>query len=72
MKNGRSVLPFSKEKTAVVIGPIADFAGYCGGRSASVLPCYAVTLLAGIRKHAQNGKYQQGAVGWKNLPLSRC
>jgi beta-glucosidase len=69
MKNEHNVLPFSKEKSVAVIGPNADFAAYCGGGSASLLPYYAITPLAGIKSKAKVVKYQLGAVGWKNLPL---
>ncbi|KAJ9656699.1 beta-glucosidase [Coniosporium apollinis] len=69
MKNEHHVLPFSKEKSVAVIGPNAAFAAYCGGGSASLLPYYAITPLAGIKKKAKDVRYRVGAVGWKNLPL---
>jgi beta-glucosidase len=69
MKNEHNVLLFTKEKTVAVIGPTADFAAYCGGGSASFLPYYAVTPLAGIQRKAKVVKYQLGAVGLKILPL---
>jgi beta-glucosidase len=69
MKNEHDVLPFSKEKRLAIIGPNEDFAAYCGGGSASLLPYYAVTPLAGIQRKAKVVKYQLGAVGWKNLAL---
>jgi beta-glucosidase len=69
MKNERNVLPFSKEKSVAVIGPNADFAAYCGGGSASLLPYYAVTPLSGIKKQVKDVKYQLGAVGLKRLTL---
>lgn len=69
MKNEKNVLPFKKDKSVAVIGPNANFAAYCGGGSASLVPYYARTPLEGIKGKAKNVKYALGAVGWKKLPL---
>jgi beta-glucosidase len=69
MKNEKSVLPFKKDKTIAVIGPNANFAAYCGGGSASLLPYYAISPLDGIKAQAKDVKYTLGAAGWKRLPL---
>ena len=69
MKNQKSVLPFSKEKTTAVIGPNAAIAAISGGGSASLLPYYARTPLEGAEAACKNVKYTLGAPGWKSLPL---
>ena len=69
LKNEQSVLPFSKSKSVAVIGPNANYAAYCGGGSASLLPYYAVSPLDGIKAKSDKVKYALGAVGWKKLPL---
>lgn len=69
MKNEKNVLPFKKDKTIAVMGPNANFAAYCGGGSASLLPYYAISPLDGIKAQAKDVKYTLGAVGWKKLPL---
>jgi beta-glucosidase len=69
MKNEKNVLPFKKDKSIAVIGPNANFAAFCGGGSASLLPYYAISPLDGIRAQAKDVKYTLGAAGWKRLPL---
>lgn len=69
MKNEKGILPLKKDKTTAVIGPNANFAAYCGGGSASLLPYYAISPLEGIKKHAADVKYELGAPGWNKIPL---
>ena len=69
MKNEENILPFSKTKSIAVIGPNANYASYCGGGSASLLPYYAISPLEGIKAKASDVRYALGAIGWKRLPL---
>ncbi len=43
LKNDKSVLPLSKSKKVLIIGPSARIANYCGGGSASLKPYYAIS-----------------------------
>lgn len=71
LKNDTNTLPFSRNKSIAVIGPNADYAAYCGGGSASLVPYYAISPLQGIKNQMENSiiKYELGAPGWKKLPL---
>lgn len=69
LKNEEQLLPFKKDKTTAVIGPNAEFAAFSGGGSASLLPYYAVTPLAGIKSKVPDVQYELGVAAWKRLPL---
>ncbi|MCJ1300592.1 hypothetical protein MMC08_003389 [Hypocenomyce scalaris] len=71
MKNEKSVLPLSKERTTAVIGPNAKVAVFCGGGSAALRPYYSVTPYEGIsaKVGTENIKYRLGAYSHKDLPL---
>ncbi|EFX00356.1 beta-glucosidase [Grosmannia clavigera kw1407] len=70
LKNKEAVLPLSKEKKTLVIGPNAKTATFCGGGSASLLPYRAVSPLEGItaKVGAANVAYTVGAYAHKDLP----
>ena len=69
MKNEKSILPFSKERTTAVIGPNGAFAAYCGGGSAALPAYYTVTPLEGVRAKVPSAEYELGAPAWKRMPL---
>ena len=69
MKNEKSILPFSKEKTTAVIGPNGAFAAYCGGGSAALPAYYTITPLEGVRSKVPDAEYALGAPAWKRMPL---
>lgn len=69
MKNEKSLLPFSKEKTTAVIGPNGAFAAYCGGGSAALPAYYTVTPYDGVRAKVPHAEYELGAPAWKRMPL---
>jgi beta-glucosidase len=69
MKNEKSILPFSKEKTTAVIGPNGAFAAYCGGGSAALPAYYTVTPYDGVKSKVPNAEYELGAPAWKRMPL---
>jgi beta-glucosidase len=69
LKNN-NVLPLSKTKKTLVIGPNAKVATYCGGGSASLNPYYVVTPFEGItQKLAYQPCYITGCSTHKALPL---
>lgn len=69
LRNEKSILPLSKEKTTAVIGPNAEFAAFSGGGSASLRPYYAISPLDGVRNKVKDSQYELGAPGWMRLPL---
>jgi beta-glucosidase len=69
MKNEKSILPFSKEKTTAVIGPNGAFAAYCGGGSAALPAYYTITPFDGVKGKVPDVEYELGAPAWKRLPL---
>ncbi|KAL3422810.1 beta-glucosidase [Phlyctema vagabunda] len=70
MKNEGSILPLSKEKKTLVIGPNAKIATYHGGGSASLAAYYAVTPFDGISaKLKDSPDYTVGCYAHKELPL---
>lgn len=71
LKNEGGVLPLSKEKKTLVIGPNAKVATYHGGGSASLLAYYAVTPYDGISEKLGSSapSYTVGAYTHKLLPL---
>ncbi|KAI0018625.1 glycoside hydrolase family 3 protein [Xylariomycetidae sp. FL0641] len=70
LKNDNNVLPFSKDKKTVVIGPNAKVATYHGGGSASLAAYYAVTPFDGISgKLSSPPGYALGQYSHKLLPL---
>ncbi|KAK9448128.1 glycoside hydrolase superfamily [Limtongia smithiae] len=70
LKNDDSVLPFSKTKKTVVIGPNACSATYSGGGSATLMPYYAVTPYDAIAAQVDGAvSCTEGAVGYRFLPL---
>ncbi|CZR61788.1 related to beta-glucosidase [Phialocephala subalpina] len=70
MKNDNNVLPFSKEKKTLVVGPNVKTAVYHGGGSASLQAYYAVTPYDGISsKLSKTPTYTLGADAYKELPL---
>ncbi|KAH8588226.1 beta-glucosidase [Bisporella sp. PMI_857] len=69
LKNERQVLPLSKSKPIVVIGPSARIATICGGGSASLPGYYAITPYDGIKaKVDQDIPFRVGAYSHKELP----
>ncbi|KAJ5113036.1 hypothetical protein N7456_001570 [Penicillium angulare] len=69
LKNN-NVLPLSKTKTTLVIGPNAKVATFCGGGSASLRPYYAITPYEGIsQKLKYPPSYISGCGTHKALPL---
>ncbi|KAI4147944.1 MAG: hypothetical protein LQ340_005308 [Diploschistes diacapsis] len=70
LKNFKKVLPFSKKKPLLVIGPNAKLANICGGGSASLNPYYAITPFDGIKSKMQaDVSYVLGSYSHKELPL---
>jgi beta-glucosidase len=70
LKNDRQVLPLSKERKTLVLGPNAKTATYHGGGSAALAGYYAVTPFDGITaKLAEKPAYTVGAYTHKFLPL---
>ncbi|KAL5946265.1 beta-glucosidase [Pyricularia oryzae] len=70
LKNDKNVLPLSKDKKTVVIGPNAKVATYHGGGSASLLAFYAVTPFDGIKaKLGKEPEFAVGAYSHKMLPV---
>ncbi|KAH8815580.1 glycoside hydrolase family 3 protein [Xylogone sp. PMI_703] len=70
MKNEGGLLPLSKEKKTLIVGPNAKIATYHGGGSASLAAYYAVTPFDGISsKLSQSPTYTVGCYAHKELPL---
>ncbi|KAL4937728.1 hypothetical protein BDV06DRAFT_226699 [Aspergillus oleicola] len=70
LKNEGNILPLSKNKMTLVIGPNAKAATYCGGGSAALQPYYAVSPYDGIKnKLPLSPTYTVGAYTHKLLPL---
>ncbi|TVY48496.1 putative beta-glucosidase I [Lachnellula occidentalis] len=70
MKNDDKVLPLSKEKKTLVIGPNAKIAAYHGGGSAALRAYYAVTPFEGISAQLTSPpEYTVGCYAHKELPL---
>lgn len=70
LKNDNGVLPLSKDKKTLVIGPNAKVATYQGGGSASLAPFYAVTPFDGISaKLSAPPEYAIGCYSHKMKPL---
>ncbi|PKY07263.1 putative beta-glucosidase I [Aspergillus campestris IBT 28561] len=70
MKNQDNILPLSKDKSILVIGPNSKIAAYCGGGSASLDPYYTVTPFEGVSGESKGEvKFSQGAYSHKDLPL---
>lgn len=69
MKNEDSVLPLSKDKSVLVIGPNAKIAAYCGGGSASLDPYYTVSPFEGVTAKSRAAvSFAQGVYSHKELP----
>ncbi|KAF2500914.1 putative beta-glucosidase I [Lophium mytilinum] len=69
LKNEKSVLPFSKEKTIAVIGPNAKHAAYSGGGSANLRPYYTTTPYDAIKAVASRPIYYAlGSASFVTLP----
>ncbi|KAL4962722.1 beta-glucosidase H [Aspergillus stella-maris] len=70
LKNDRGLLPLSKNRRTLIIGPNAKGTTYCGGGSAALEPYYAVSPYDGIKgKLAYPPAYTVGAYTHKLLPL---
>ncbi|TVY90955.1 putative beta-glucosidase I [Lachnellula willkommii] len=71
LKNDNNVLPLSKSKTIVVIGPNAKVSTFCGGGSSALAPYYAVTPYDGIvsKTCCKEVPFTVGAYSHKELPL---
>jgi beta-glucosidase len=70
LKNENSLLPLSKDKKTLVIGPNAKIATYHGGGSASLPSYYAVTPYDGIsEKLGSKPAYTVGAYTHRFLPI---
>ncbi|PLB38821.1 beta-glucosidase H [Aspergillus candidus] len=70
MKNQDNILPLSKDKSILVIGPNSKIAAYCGGGSASLDPYYTVTPFEGVSGESKGEvQFSQGAYSHKDLPL---
>ncbi|KAL4790899.1 beta-glucosidase J [Aspergillus venezuelensis] len=70
LKNDRGLLPLSKDRETLVIGPNAKVTTYCGGGSAALEPYYAVSPYDGIKeKLAHPPAYTVGAYTHKLFPL---
>ncbi|QPG75036.1 hypothetical protein FOA43_002376 [Brettanomyces nanus] len=68
LKNDKNVLPLSKGKSTVVIGPNAIALNtYSGGGSASLNPYYVVTPLEGIKKKVDKVDFTIGCHSHKAL-----
>ncbi|QPG75287.1 hypothetical protein FOA43_002638 [Brettanomyces nanus] len=68
LKNDKNVLPLSKSKSTVVIGPNAVALNtYSGGGSASLNPYYVVTPLEGIRNKVDKVDFTIGCHSHKSL-----
>lgn len=77
LKNDNNVLPLSKEKTTLVLGPNAKEATYHGGGSAALRAYYAITPYDGIAAKLggdSKPKYTVGAYTHRFLPIlgSQC
>ncbi|RFU32983.1 hypothetical protein B7463_g3316, partial [Scytalidium lignicola] len=70
MKNEGSLLPLSKDKKTLIVGPNAKISAYHGGGSASLAAYYAVTPFDGISsKLSRPATYTVGCYAHKELPL---
>ncbi|TVY45305.1 putative beta-glucosidase I, partial [Lachnellula occidentalis] len=71
LKNDNNVLPLSKSKTIVVIGPNAKVSTFCGGGSSALAPYYAITPYDGIvsKTSCKEVPFTVGAYSHKELPL---
>lgn len=72
LKNENGVLPLSKNKNVLLIGPNGKTAVFCGGGSSSMAPYYAVSPFEGIRAKLAETCSVQHAIGCythKELPL---
>ncbi|KAH6682927.1 glycoside hydrolase superfamily [Halenospora varia] len=70
MKNEDKILPLSKEKKTLILGPNAKYAAYHGGGSASLAAYYAVTPFDGISAQLTSPpEYTVGCYAHKELPL---
>ncbi|KAE8356172.1 putative beta-glucosidase I [Aspergillus coremiiformis] len=70
MKNEEKILPLSKEKSILVIGPNAKIAAYCGGGSASLDAYYTVSPWEGVSAQSKGAvSFSQGVYSFKDLPL---
>ncbi|PWY79113.1 beta-glucosidase J [Aspergillus heteromorphus CBS 117.55] len=70
MKNEDKLLPLSKDRPTLVIGPNAKIAAYCGGGSASLDPYYTVSPFEGVAaKSHSDVHFAQGVYSHKELPL---
>ncbi|GMM34523.1 hypothetical protein DASC09_018480 [Saccharomycopsis crataegensis] len=70
LKNDSNILPFSKSKKTLVIGPNAKYAAYAGGGSSLSTSYYTISPLSAIQKKIgkQNVCYEIGAHNHLYLP----
>ncbi|KAK4959126.1 beta-glucosidase [Elasticomyces elasticus] len=71
-KNEGEVLPLSKEKSILLIGPNAKTSVFCGGGSSSMAPYYAVSPWEGVEAKVRDKSKMSFAIGCyshKELPL---
>ncbi|KAG9230687.1 glycoside hydrolase family 3 protein [Amylocarpus encephaloides] len=70
MKNEDKILPLSKDKKTLILGPNAKYAAYHGGGSAALAAFYAVTPYDGIKAQlTSEPSYTVGSYAHKELPL---
>ncbi|KAF4625175.1 hypothetical protein G7Y89_g12995 [Cudoniella acicularis] len=70
MKNEDKILPLSKDKKTLILGPNAKYAAYHGGGSAALAAYYAVTPFEGISAQLTSiPEYTVGCYAHKELPL---
>ena len=68
LKNERNVLPLNNQQTVAVIGANAQWTQFHGGGSATVMPPYSVSPLAGIQQNDVEIQYAIGCTIHKRLP----
>ncbi|EPE30379.1 (Trans)glycosidase [Glarea lozoyensis ATCC 20868] len=70
MKNEDKILPLSKDKKTLILGPNAKYAAIHGGGSAALAAYYAVTPFEGIKSQLTSDPlYTVGCYSHKELPL---
>jgi beta-glucosidase len=72
MKNDKGILPLKKNKSTVLIDPNAQTAVYCGGKSSSLSPYYAISPWQAVKSRLDKNTSLNFAIGTyshKKLPL---